>query len=84
MTKYKFTVSRFPYIIYDVSWPVHSFRLTLLTSGLCIASRFPFVDAVFHAFPHGSRDDKLACKGLLMTKVCRYVLLVLPFFIHYR
>ena len=60
---------KFPYIIYDVAWPIHNYRMTLLGSGLCIASRFPFLDVRFHAFPHGSRDDKLACKGLLMTKV---------------
>jgi len=61
--------SRYPYIIHDVSLPIHDRFLSPLSSGLCIASKYPFVDITFKAFPYGSRDDKLACKGLLMTKV---------------
>nr|CAB3266405.1 sphingomyelin phosphodiesterase 3 [Phallusia mammillata] len=61
--------TKYPHIIYDVSWPIHDRRLSILGSGLCVASRHPFIDAKFRAFPDGHRDDKLACKGLLMTKI---------------
>ncbi|XP_076820515.1 sphingomyelin phosphodiesterase 5-like isoform X2 [Clavelina lepadiformis] len=61
--------AKYPYIIYDVVWPIHNYRITLLGSGLCIASRYPFIDIDFKPFADGNRDDKLACKGILMTKV---------------
>uniref|UniRef100_H2Y8G4 sphingomyelin phosphodiesterase n=1 Tax=Ciona savignyi TaxID=51511 RepID=H2Y8G4_CIOSA len=61
--------TKYPYIIYDVTQPIHNCRLTLLGSGLCIASLHPFIDISFKPFPCGHHDDKLACKGLLMTKV---------------
>jgi sphingomyelin phosphodiesterase 3 len=60
---------KYPYIIYDVSQPLHHCRISLLGSGLCMGSRFPFLDICFKPFPDGHRDDKLACKGLLMAKV---------------
>nr|XP_002128155.1 sphingomyelin phosphodiesterase 5 [Ciona intestinalis] len=60
---------KYPYIIYDVSQPLHNCRMTLLGSGLCIASLHPFIDISFKPYPDGHNDDKLACKGLLMTKV---------------
>nr|XP_039273616.1 sphingomyelin phosphodiesterase 5-like isoform X1 [Styela clava] len=61
--------SKYPYILYDVVWPIHHRRISLLNSGLCIASKYPFLDVKFKAFPDGFREDKFACKGLLMTKV---------------
>lgn len=61
--------SKYPYIIYDVISPIHHGRISLLNSGLCIASKYPFLDVKFKAFRDGYREDKFACKGLLMTKV---------------
>lgn len=61
--------AKYPYIIYDVAWPLHHRRISLLNSGLCIASKYPFLNIRFEAYPDGYREDKLACKGLLMAEV---------------
>lgn len=44
-------------------------HLKLLGSGLLLASRYPLLHASFRPFPHASREESLASKGLFSAQV---------------
>ncbi|KAI5929508.1 Sphingomyelin phosphodiesterase 3 [Manis javanica] len=43
-------------------------HLKLLGSGLLLASRYPLLHASFRPFPHASREESLASKGLFSAQ----------------
>lgn len=61
----------FGYILYDVGVYACSSGcgFKFFNSGLLVASRYPVMEAQYHCFPNGRREDALAAKGLLSVKV---------------
>lgn len=60
----------FPYILSDVGvYAFHGCQFKFFNSGLFLASRFPILDAAYHCYPNGRKEDILAAKGVLFAKV---------------
>ncbi|XP_077983299.1 sphingomyelin phosphodiesterase 3-like [Glandiceps talaboti] len=59
----------FNHIIYDVGVNSWNSNLFMINSGLVVACRYPILEADFKYFQDSAKEDKVICKGILMTKV---------------